>query len=122
MKVSSAKKIKNSTTTWKWTQDPEHVKTFLDAYADQVKLKYGGILDDVPNSFSIEFAKWFAPISYYMFGYGNGISWKGIKNQAQWIIDKQPINRLGKRVPYGLFLRTKYRAGLQHRGITIEKV
>ena len=105
---------------WKWKLDPKHRKAFLDALADQIKQKHGGDLKKVPRKFSGEFAKWFAPISYYGFGYGDGIKSGGIRQQTEWALDKQAITRLGKTHPTGLVARTEYRIELERRGIKIK--
>jgi hypothetical protein len=105
---------------WRWKQDPAHRKAFLDALADQIKMKYEGDLAQVPRNFAIKFSKWFAPISYYGFGYGDGIKCGGIQNMTEWALDRQPVKRLGVKHPAGLITRTEYRLELSQRGIRVD--
>jgi hypothetical protein len=104
---------------WKWKKDLAHRKAFLDALADQIKTNHKGILLNVPSSFSQKFSKWFAPISYYGFGYGDGVECGGIRNQVDWALSKQSERQLAKTHVQGLVLRTEYRIELQHRGIKV---
>tara|TARA_R110002110_G_scaffold90483_1_gene235210 strand:+ start:52 stop:396 length:345 start_codon:yes stop_codon:yes gene_type:complete len=105
---------------WKWKTDPAHRKAFLDALANQIKINYEGKLSKVPRSFVYRFAEWFAPISYYGFGYGDGVKSGGIRQQTEWVFDKQSISKLAKTHLCGLITRTEYRIELQHRGIRLD--
>jgi len=105
---------------WKWKTDPAHRKAFLDALANEIILHHKANLAAVPRGFAHSFSKWFAPISYYGFGYGDGIDSGGIRQQTEWALDTQPINKLAQTHPQGLVTRTEYRIELQHRGIRMD--